>query len=81
MFSTGRVLYAVRVGDWNLTDLPRQLRCAEYLLRGGFFMADDFWGKIEWEAFMASMRRVFPDRSPVDIEDANQMFHATLRSR
>ncbi len=36
-------LYAVQVGEWQLTDAQaKTLR--EYLLRGGFFMCDDFWG-------------------------------------
>jgi hypothetical protein len=46
------LLYAVEVGYWNLTDaMCAQLR--EYLLRGGFFMCDDFHGTIEWNNFMA----------------------------
>ena len=36
-------LYGVEVGHWNLTDAQaKALR--EYLLRGGFFMCDDFHG-------------------------------------
>src|SRR5580704_5091274 len=59
-------LYAVQVGEWNLTDAQaRKLR--DYLLRGGFFMCDDFWGPQGWEVFQESMRRVFPERPMVDI--------------
>jgi len=37
-------LYAVQVGQWKLTDAQaKQMR--EYLLRGGFFMCDDFWAR------------------------------------
>ena len=54
-------LYAVQAGHWQLTDAQAK-SMREYLLRGGFFMADDFWGEAEWEVFMASMRKVFPDR-------------------
>jgi len=32
---------------------------SEYLLRGGFFMCDDFHGEIEWDFFSASMQKVF----------------------
>lgn len=67
-------LYAVRPGEWNLTD-AQAYKLREYLLRGGFFMADDFWGTREWGVFMASMRRVFPDRQVVDLENSNQIFH------
>ena len=48
-------LYGVEVGHWELTD-EQASRMREYLLRGGFFMCDDFHGTFEWEIFMASMR-------------------------
>ncbi len=67
-------LYAVQTGQWRLTDQQaKQMR--EYLLRGGFFMCDDFWGEAQWENFMESMHRVFPDREVVDIPDGDQIFH------
>src|SRR5205085_2812448 len=50
------VIYGAEVGHWNLGDAEaKQLR--EYLLRGGFFMVDDFHGTDayrgvrEWETF------------------------------
>jgi hypothetical protein len=67
-------LYAVRPGEWNLSD-SQAAKMRDYLLHGGFFMADDFWGNSEWEVFMASMRRVFPDRGPVEIKSTDQIFH------
>src|SRR5215831_9456442 len=68
-------LYAVEVGHWELT--PTQIaRFREFLLRGGFFMCDDFHGNDEWEVFMETMRKVFPDRQIVDIENRDQIFHA-----
>ena len=67
-------LYGVEVGHWKLTDAQaRALR--EYLLRGGFFMCDDFHGSQEWEFFVEGMQRVFPDRSIVEIDDADEIFH------
>ncbi|SPE35332.1 conserved exported hypothetical protein [Candidatus Sulfopaludibacter sp. SbA6] len=67
-------LYAVQTGHWQLTDAQaKSLR--EYLLRGGFFMADDFWGEAEWEVFMTSMRKVFPDRQVVELENRDAIFH------
>jgi len=67
-------LYGVEVGHWNLTDdQAKALR--EYLLRGGFFMCDDFHGSDEWDVFAASMRKVFPDRPIVEIPDADPIFH------
>lgn len=68
------VMYAVEVGYWNLSDSQAaQLR--EYLLRGGFFMCDDFHGTIEWNNFMASMQKVFPDRPVVDLDNKDPIFH------
>jgi Domain of unknown function (DUF4159) len=67
-------LYGVEVGHWELTDAQaKALR--EYLLRGGFFMCDDFHGTREWDVFLASMKRVFPDREIVDLDDKDPIFH------
>jgi hypothetical protein len=67
-------LYAVRPGEWQLTDAQAD-RLRDYLLRGGFFMADDFWGTFEWGVFLQSMRKVFPDRPVVELENSNAIFH------
>ena len=67
-------LYAVRPGEWNLTD-AQAAKLRDYLLRGGFFMADDFWGSREWAVFMASLSRVFPDRQVVDLPNSDAIFH------
>ncbi len=67
-------LFAGEMGDWRLTDAQAS-KLREYLLRGGFLMLDDFWGTEEWDRFMESMRRVFPDRPIVEIEDADSIFH------
>jgi len=67
-------LYAVQVGEWGITpELGKILR--EYLLRGGFFMADDLHGEYEWQVFEKSMKLVFPDRPIVEIENADAIFH------
>ena len=47
----------------------------EYLLRGGFFMADDFHGETERHVFEDSMKLVFPERPIVDIPDGDPIFH------
>src|SRR5579872_7212820 len=75
------MLYAVEVGHWALPDdQATQLR--EFLLRGGFLMVDDFHGDqpyhnvpSEWQVFLASMKRVFPDRPIVDLQNSDQIFH------
>ena len=60
-------LYGVEVGHWDLTD-EQAKTMREYLLRGGFFMCDDFHGAIEWDVFAASMKKVFPDRPIVELD-------------
>jgi Domain of unknown function (DUF4159) len=67
-------LYAVQVGEWGLTDSQGQA-LREYLLRGGFFMADDFHGAFEWNVFEKVIRRVFPEREIRDIPDDDPIFH------
>ena len=67
-------LYAVQVGEWGLTDGQAKV-LRDYLLRGGFFLADDFHGTLEWEVFSASMRKVFPDREIVEIPSNDAIFH------
>lgn len=70
-------LYAVQTGEWNLTD-AQAAKMRDYLLRGGFFMCDDFWGEREWRVFLHSMERVFPERQIVDIEDGDSIFHTVF---
>lgn len=67
-------VYVVEPGHWDLPDHQAQ-KLREYLLRGGFLMADDFHGSFEWEIFTASMMRVFPDRPIVELENKDAIFH------
>ena len=68
-------LYGVEVGHWDLTDYEAA-KLRDYLERGGFFMCDDFHGTLEWQTFVASMKRVFPDREIVDIPNSDAIFHS-----
>ena len=67
-------LYAVQVGEWGLTQAQAKVM-REYLLRGGFFMADDFHGNFEYSMFEQRIKMVFPDRPIVDIPDKDSIFH------
>ena len=74
------MMYAVEVGHWNLPDdQVKQLR--EFIQRGGFLMVDDFHGSEqwrginEWEVFVYSMTKVFPDRPIEDIPDDDPIFN------
>src|SRR6266545_1662898 len=68
-------LCAGEMGDWKLTD-AQAANLREYLLRGGFLMLDDFWGTEEWGRFDESLKKVFPDRPVVEIEDGDAIFHS-----
>jgi hypothetical protein len=49
-----------------------------YLLNGGFLMVDDFWGEAEWYNFYREIKRVFPDREPVELGLDHPIFHAVF---
>lgn len=67
-------LYAVEAGHWDLPESQaRKLR--EFIDRGGFLMTDDFHGTFEWSIFMASLRKAFPDRDVIDIDNSDPIFH------
>jgi len=70
-------LYAVEPGHWELTD-AQIVKFREFLLRGGFFMCDDFHAANEWEVFLFTMQKVFPDRPIVDIPDKDAIFHTVF---
>lgn len=67
-------LYAVEVGSWYLDD-REAAALREYLLRGGFLLVDDFWGDSEWFGFEDSMRRVFPDRPIVELDESDTLMN------
>lgn len=46
-----------------------------YLLNGGFLMVDDFWGEEEWHSFYGQIKRVFPDREPLELPLDHPIFH------
>jgi len=53
-------LMASHVGELGFSQ-PEAEAMREYLLKGGFFWADDFWGTPSWYFFEAEMRKVFPE--------------------
>jgi len=67
-------IYATQTGWWGLTSAETaQLR--EYLLRGGFLVADDFWGPEQWELFRETMARVLPEQPITDIALSDSVMH------
>ena len=49
-----------------------------YLLNGGFLMVDDFWGEDEWLNFYYEIKRVFPDREPIELDYEHEIFHCVF---
>lgn len=67
-------LYMIEPGGLQFSDEEvRALRT--YLMNGGFMMVDDFWGSYEWENFLFEIKRVFPDRDPVELPISHPIFH------
>ncbi len=67
-------VYAVEVGYMNLS-IPEAERLREYLLRGGFMHADDFWGLYEFRNFQREIAKVFPDRQMEELPLTHEIFH------
>ena len=67
-------IYMIEPGGLEFTeDEVKALR--RYLLNGGFLMVDDFWGEAEWDNFHYEIKRVFPDREPVELPIEHPIFH------
>lgn len=49
-----------------------------YLLSGGFLMVDDFWGEAEYANFYQEIKRVFPEREPVDLPLEHPIFQCVF---
>jgi len=70
-------IYMVEPGAMHFDEAEvRALR--KYLLSGGFFMADDFWGPVQWENFEREMKRVMPEREFVELPMEHPIFHCVF---
>ena len=67
-------IYAVEVGQMELSQREAD-RLREYLLRGGFWHVDDFWGLYQWDQFERQIKKIFPDRPIVDLPLTHEVFH------
>jgi hypothetical protein len=70
-------IFAAQPGGMKLRDDEVGL-LRKYLLNGGVFMADDFWGSRDWEHFEAEMKRVLPERSWVELPMDHPLFHCVF---
>ena len=64
-------------------DEEEATRLREYLLKGGFLWADDFWGERAWNSFEGEIRKALPSgRYPiVDIPVEHPIFHTLYEVR
>ena len=68
-------IYIVEGGRMSLSE-GEVAGLRDYLLGGGFLMVDDFWGPEEWESLRAELRRVFPNREPVELSTDHEIFRS-----
>jgi len=69
--------YIAEPGYWNPTDAEVEgLR--NYLLKGGFLIADDFRGS-DWINFDAQMKRVIPGVEFVELDESHAIFDSFFR--
>jgi hypothetical protein len=66
-------IYMLEVGRLVFSD-EEVKALQKYLLNGGFLMVDDFWGQAQWDNFYYEIKRVFPDREPVEIGLSHKIF-------
>jgi hypothetical protein len=66
--------YIVEPGGLDLTD-EEVVILREYLARGGFIHADDFWGLRELANFRDNMQRILPDKALEVLPLSHPVFH------
>ena len=67
-------VYMIEPGDLEFD--PEEVKSLRrYLLNGGFLMVDDVWGEAEWSNFYYEIKKVFPDREPIELPLDHPLFH------
>ena len=68
------------VGSLYLDD-QEAANLRDYLLKGGFLWADDFWGERAWDVFDSQIRRALPSSAYpiVDLPIEHPLFHSQMR--
>ena len=62
---------------------PETERLREYLLKGGFLWADDFWGSYAWDVWAREIGKVLPpsEYPIVDVPLTHPIFHAQFEAK
>ena len=67
--------YVSEPGEMQLTD-QEVINLREYILRGGSIIMDDFDGDWQWDQMESQVRRAFPQRPLIPIDDGHILFSA-----
>ena len=67
-------IFASDVGTIRFSEIEA-VRLRDYLLKGGFLWADDFWGDYAWRNWTAEMERVLPGHQIVEVAMDHPIFH------
>jgi hypothetical protein len=70
-------IYIVEPGKLTFTEKEVPI-LRRYLLNGGFLMCDDFWGDEDWRNFSTELKRVFPEREPIELPLEHPIFHCVF---
>jgi hypothetical protein len=70
-------VYVAAAGQMVLGD-DEAAALRDYLLHGGFLMADDFWGDEQWDHFCEQLKQIFPNRPPELMALTNAIFHTVF---
>ncbi|MDG3004352.1 DUF4159 domain-containing protein [Paludisphaera mucosa] len=71
-------LYMIEPGSL-VFDEEEVVALRRYLLNGGFLMVDDFWGDDQYENFHREIKRVFPEREPVELPLDHPVFQCVYK--
>jgi hypothetical protein len=71
-------IYIIEPGELVFSD-DEVTALRRYLLNGGFLMVDDFWGDPEYDNFYQQIKRVFPDREPIELPLEHEIFRCVYR--
>jgi uncharacterized protein DUF4159 len=70
-------IYIVEPGELLFSD-DEVAALRRYLLNGGFLMVDDFWGEDQWLNMYRQLKRVLPEREPVELPLEHPIFHSVF---
>jgi len=71
-------IYMIEPGALSFSE-DEVVALRRYLFNGGFLMVDDFWGESQWENFYREIKRVFPDREPIELQHDHEIFRCVYR--